>query len=252
MTLVSVITPTFNSEATIEACVESVNGQLGVAIEHLVIDGSSADKTRELVEKYNHIIFKSEPDNGIYDAINKGLRLSSGGFIAICHSNDRFIAPNALQKLVDSMERSKSDFAYADCIYFKGKRMVRYYKSGALTESRLSYGLAPAHTTLLIRRSILKKVGFYTEHYPICGDFEYFVRLRRNSYTYIEEPLVAMSTGGASRFSYKNAWSLSIDLRNVLRRHSIKTNLLKLFMRYPIKKISSQLYKITYRSKKCQ
>lgn len=247
MPLVSVITPTLNSEDTIEACIESVNDQLGVTIEHLVVDGSSTDKTRELVDKFNHITCISEPDNGIYDAINKGLRLSSGEFIAICHSNDRFIASNALQKLVDNMQRSQSDFSYADCIYFSGKRMVRYYKSGALSEARLSYGLAPAHTTLVIRRSILKEIGFYSEHYPICGDFEYFVRLRHNSYSYIEEPLVAMSTGGASRFSCKNAWSLSNDLRNVLREHGINTNLLKLFTRYPVKKISSQLYKTTRR-----
>lgn len=252
MNLVTVITPTYNSENSIEACIKSVHDQRGVTVEHLVVDGSSTDKTKEILKKHENVTHISEPDNGIYDALNKGLRLASGDFIAICHSDDVFIDPDALFKLVNGMQQSDSDFSYADCIYLSGKRLVRYYKSGELNKRRLSYGLAPAHTTLVMRRSLISTVGYYSLKYPICGDFEYFTRLLGHSYTYVKEPLVVMSPGGASGFTYKNAWRLSRELYEVLSKYGVATNLYKIFTRYPLKTLSSQLNKLTYWSKKCR
>lgn len=249
MTLVTVITPTFNSESTLEFCIASIKNQRDVDIEHLVIDGLSKDRTPEILQRHNEITYVSEPDYGIYDAINKGLQIASGDFIAICHSDDFFLDNYALCKLIRSVQENKTEFAYADCIYVKNSRLVRYYKSGELNKRRLSFGLAPAHTTLVMRRSLLSSSGTYSLKYPICGDFDYFTRLLGLRYSYVEEPLVAMSVGGASNFNYRTAWSLNVDLQEILTNSGISTNLLKLLARYPYKKLSSQFNMLKYRKK---
>ena len=154
-----------------------------------------------------------------------------------------------MKELKKSMELNNVDFAYADCIYVNNNQFVRYYMSGELNFRRLSYGLAPAHTTLVIRRSLLSQVGNYSLKYSIYGDFDYFTRLCGLRYSYLKEPLVAMSVGGTSNFNYKNAWRLNLDLYEILTKSGISTNLLKLASRYPYKKISSKLNMAVYRRK---
>ena len=241
MTKVSIITPSFNSELTIERCIQSVQYQKKIDIEHVVIDGASVDQTAKIVNGHDSVKFLSEPDSGIYDALNKGLFNSTGDFIALCHSNDYFNCDNAIAKMVNAMQLENTDFAYADCIYVNNLQPTRYYKSGQLSSRRLSYGLAPAHTTLVLRRSLLKTVGQYSLKYPICGDFEYFTRLLDIPYSYIREPLVSMTVGGASSFNFKTAMQLNVQLEEILKNKGITTNYLKLYLRYPYKYISSKL-----------
>ena len=174
---ISIITPSYNSEDKINRCIQSVAKQKDVDIEHLIIDGLSEDRTSEIVKGYPELRFVSEPDSGIYDAINKGLNFASGDYIALCHSNDYFLCSSALAKLIQLMQYENTDFAYSDCLYESNQSPVRYYKSGELTSQRLSFGLAPAHTTLVIRRSVINSIGNYDLKYPVCGDFEYFTRL---------------------------------------------------------------------------
>ena len=241
MYTISIITPSYNSEDKIERCIQSVAKQKDVDMEHLIIDGSSEDRTSEIVKRYPELRFFSEPDAGIYDAINKGLNLAKGDFIALCHSDDYFLCTSALAKLIQLMHRKNTDFAYADCLYESNHTPVRYYKSGKLNSLRLSFGLAPAHTTLVMRRSVINSIGIYDLKYPVCGDFEYFTRLLGLSYSYLGKPLVAMSVGGASSFNIKSAMKLNRQLLEILQNKGIPTNLLKLMARYPYKYLSSKL-----------
>ena len=247
MSKVSIITPSYNSYYTIERCIQSVKCQKNIDTEHIVLDGASVDQTLEIVKRHESVKFFSEPDSGIYDAINKGLNNSTGDFIAICHSNDYFSREDSIAKIVNKMQIENTSFAYADCIYVNNMLPVRYYKSGKLSSARLSYGLAPAHTTLVIRRSLLDTVGIYSLRYPICGDFEYFTRLLDIPYSYIGEPLVNMTVGGASSFNFRTAMQLNIQLKEILNNKGISTNYLKLNFRYPYKYISSKLNILTNR-----
>ena len=134
MTNISVVTPTYNSEASLDRCIKSIRNQRNINIEHLIIDCKSEDKTLEILRKFHIGSVLSEPDLGIYDAINKGLRLATGDFIAICHSDDCYINYGALYRFTKSMQSKNADFAYTDCVYERNSHFVRYYKPGALNE----------------------------------------------------------------------------------------------------------------------
>ena len=250
MPKVSVLTPTFNSIETLPSCVDSVQMQKNVEVEHIVIDGGSTDNTVDFLQSKPQVLWISEKDRGVYDALNKGMNMSQGDFIAICHSDDTFIDQNFLSNAINKMSDENSDFYYADCFYISAKKpnsISRYYKSGNLSKKRLSLGLAPAHTTLIIRTSVARAIGLYDLNYPVCGDFEYFVRLCDRSYSYEEVPVVAMREGGISNFSWKTAISINRQLLRILRCYEIKSSVVHLLIRYPVKLIVSHLNLMKYK-----
>lgn len=240
MSKVSVITPTYNSAKTIETCIKSVQAQRNVDIEHIVVDGLSTDSTIEIVERYPCVKWISERDYGIFDALNKGIDKSTGEFVAICHSDDQFCSEKTIVTLVNAMQKEHTEFAYADCVYVHRGKWKRYYKSGNLNKSRLSYGIAPAHTTLVARKSLLTLVGDYSLEYPVCSDFEFFTRLLGKSYSYVDKPMVYMGTGGASSFQFKTAMQINVQLKKILSDSKIPTSYPKLYFRYLHKQFTSR------------
>ena len=155
---VSIITVSFNSKATIEDTILSVLSQGHKNIEYIVVDGGSTDGTLEIISKHKNRIARvvSEPDKGMYDAINKGIRLATGDIIGLLHSDDVYISEEVIGNIVDEF-RGGVDSVYADLVYVKRdntEKVVRYYDSSAFDVSKFAYGWMPAHPTCFFKKNM--------------------------------------------------------------------------------------------------
>lgn len=203
---VSILTIVYNRAYCIKSCIESVLEQTYPDIEHLVIDGGSTDGTREIIETYKEKLgyFISEKDNGIYDALNKGIKRAKGDIIGILHSDDLFSGPHTISQIVDAFRSTGADLVYANGIYVDSKdvnKIKRVYPSGAFKKESLLYGWIPLHTTIFVRRTIFEKYGMYDVRYSIASDYEISLRWFQNDEIrkhYLDEWVVKMRLGGLS------------------------------------------------------
>ena len=239
---VSIITVVWNGEKTIKDTIESVLSQTYSDIEYILIDGCSTDKTVEVINDYGKQISKfiSEPDNGIYDAMNKGIDMATGDIVGILNSDDFYIDELTIGKVVKEFEEELVDSVYADLVYIKPENLnktVRYYDSSKFNPSKFAYGLMPAHPTFFVKREIYKKYGMFRTDLKIAADFDILARflyIHKISYSYINEVLVKMRTGGVST-SFSSIWINNIETLKVCRENGIKTNIFKIFHKYPKK-----------------
>ena len=161
--LISIVTVCFNSENTIKDTIDSVLNQTYGNIEYIIIDGGSIDGTVEFVQSYGDKIarFVSEPDKGIYDAMNKGIALATGDIIGILNSDDFYIDELVIEKVVKEFERN-IDCLYADLVYVRSEnlnKVVRYYDSSHFSPQKFAYGLMPAHPTFFVKKDIYERYG---------------------------------------------------------------------------------------------
>lgn len=219
---VSIITSCFNREKTIRNSIESVLSQDYDNIEYIVIDGASTDSTLSIINEYRDRIsvILSEPDKGMYEGINKGLRLATGDIVGLLHSDDEFYATDSISQIVNEFERTKSDFVYGNGIFVRPDDLnyvVRDWISGGYEQKKLKRGWLPLHTTVYIKREILNKVGYYDESYKISADSDWQLRcLYKNTLkvSYLNEYIIRMRMGGAST-SFKKTmqkWREDLDL----------------------------------------
>jgi len=211
---ISLITAVYNNASGLRSSLESSLGQTHQDVERIVIDGVSTDGTLQVLEDYtskiDHIV--SEPDNGIYDALNKGIQLATGDIIGILHSDDLFAGPDILEKIARKFESSSIDLLYGDLCYVSNQNpneIVRYWRAGAFTQSKLPNGWMPPHPTVYVRRELFEKYGLYDTHYRIAADYDWMLRLltkQTMDVAYFPEVLVHMRTGGTSNRSFKNLW----------------------------------------------
>lgn len=248
---VSIVTVTFNSAATVADTLRSVLNQSYHDIEYWVIDGASTDKTLEIVRQWEprfngrlHLI--SEPDRGIYDAMNKGVRHSTGDIVGILNSDDFFTSPTVIEQVVKSFT-PEIDALFGDVHYVHPdnlKNCVRYY-SGRLYRpwtSRLGY--MPPHPSLYLRRNLFERFGYYQTHYRISADFELIARLlfcHRVPYRYLHLDVVTMRTGGASTESLASRMRGTEEDLLACRQLGIRTNRVLIFSKYLLK-LYSQLF----------
>lgn len=201
---VSVVTVCFNSAATIEDTIRSVRGQEYESIEHVIVDGGSMDGTREIVSRYNGRIkkFVSEPDCGIYDAMNKGLRLATGDIVGFLNADDIYASPAVISEVVTAIREDRVDGVYGDLVYVGRRdlnRVVRYWKAGPYRPRAFYDGWSPPHPTFFCRASLYGRLGGFDPEYRIAGDFELMLRfIEKNGIRvrYIPKPLVRMRAGG--------------------------------------------------------
>ena len=239
---VSIITVVRNNKETIKDAIDSVLSQTYKDIEYIVIDGGSTDGTVDIVKEYQDKIsvFISEPDEGIYDAMNKGIALATGNVIGILNSDDFYIDEFVIEKVVKEFEEKNVDSVYADLVYVEPKNLnktVRYYDSGNFNPSKFSYGWMPAHPTFFVKRKAYEKYGVFRTDLKIAADFDILVRflyIHKISYSYIKEALVKMRTGGVST-SFNSIWINNIETLRVCRDNGIKTNIFKILSKYPAK-----------------
>ena len=204
---VSIITATFNCSDTIEDCLSCVQNQSYHEIEKIIIDGGSTDGTLEVIKRYKDKVdyWISEPDRGIYDALNKGIRMARGDVIGILHSDDLFADNFVVETVVDCFFRNSVDSCYGDLVYVSRddtKKVVRYWKAGEFKREKFKYGWMPPHPTFFCKRHIYERYGLLNLNFPLAADYELMFRFlyRYNvSTAYIPKVLVKMRTGGTSR-----------------------------------------------------
>jgi glycosyltransferase involved in cell wall biosynthesis len=238
---ISIITVTYNSEKTINETLESVFRQNYANIEHIIVDGGSVDDTIDIVRSYGSNIekFISEPDEGIYDAMNKGISLASGDVIGILNSDDFYINEFVIEKVAKEFEK-KIDCLYADLVYVRAgnlNKTVRYYDSGRFSPSKFSHGWMPAHPTFFVKKDVYNKYGAFRTDLKIAADFDLMIKFLYTHnlvYSYIKEPIIKMRIGGVST-SFSSIWINNIETLRVCKDNGIKTNIFKILSKYPEK-----------------
>lgn len=210
---VSLLVTVYNVRNTLPITLQSIAQQDYPDIEVVIVDGKSTDGTVELIETFAartqerqgfSVRWISEPDGGLYDAMNKAYRMSTGDVIAVC--NDRLCKPNAISLVLAAIERSGEGCvgAHADLVYVEGERVIREWRMG---QGRLAAGWMPGHPTLFLRRGIYETYGLYDTSYRCAADYEFMVRFLKeetNVLAYVPEILVAMFYGGTSNAGLKN------------------------------------------------
>lgn len=209
MTRISVITASYNSAATICDCLESVAAQ--ELFEHIVVDGGSTDSTLEIVGRFPHVTrVVSEPDRGIYDAMNKGISLARGEVVAILNSDDFYADRGVLARVARLFEDQATDSCYGDLVYVDARdttRITRRWKSGPFVPGAFYWGWMPPHPTFFVRRSVYEKWGLFNLAMGSAADYELMLRFllrHRISARYLPEVLVKMRSGGVSNASLAN------------------------------------------------
>ncbi|RZK40534.1 MAG: glycosyltransferase [Pedobacter sp.] len=241
---VSLISVTYNSEKYIRSCIESVIAQSYKDVEYIIVDGASTDSTIQIVESYgaaiNHII--SEPDKGIYDAINKGIKVASGDVIGILNSDDFLSNQHVLKQIADEFIKNKNlDAIYADVAFVErtnGEKVLRYYSSQKFRPWMFRFGFQPAHPTFYAKKSVFEKFGLYRIDMKIAGDFELLARfISRNKIRvkYIKQQFVNMRIGGVSTSGLKSVVLLNSEIINALKINKIYTNKVFVYSKYLFK-----------------
>ncbi len=240
---ISVIAVCYNSEATIARSVESFLAQDYPDRELVVVDGASRDRTVEIVRSYDSPLIRveSEPDKGIYDAINKGIGRARGEVIGLLHSNDHFAGDGVLGRIARAFAEPMLDAVFADVTFFapaQPLRVVRRYRSHRFTPAMLSYCWMPAHPTLYLRRRVFDRFGLYRTDFRIASDFEFVARIFKDNtlrYLYFDEVWTRMQTGGASTGGLHSKWILNTEVLRACRELGIPSSGLHLLAKYPFK-----------------
>ena len=227
---ITIITATYNSEKTICECIESVNTQTYKNIEHIIIDGASKDNTLQIIKNRCSRISKiiSEPDNGIYDALNKGLLLATGNVIGFLNSDDFYASDKTLEIIANILYNDKTDGFFGDLQYVSHKniyKVIRFWGSTPFERKSLSSGWMPAHPTLYLRREVYKKHGNFDTSLKIAADYDFILRVFKDdslNFEYLPHVIVKMRTGGISNSSLKNIILKSKEDLRVIKKHKLK------------------------------
>jgi len=209
---ISVVTAIYNSKNTILSALTSVRQQDYPHVEHVIVDGSSTDGTLEILR--SHVddidVLISEPDTGMYSALNKGIRHSSGHVIGFLHGDDFFADGGVLRTVAGYFEKSNIDGLYGDLDYVSYShphKTIRRWRSGCFSSRKLSWGWMPPHPTLFLRKEVYERLGGFDETYKIAADYDFILRLLSSSETkiaYVPQVLTKMRLGGLSNRSLKN------------------------------------------------
>lgn len=239
---ISIITVCYNSAKTIADTIASVASQQYGNCEHIVIDGASSDGTTEIVKNATSIAqYISEPDQGIYDAMNKGLDRASGDLICFLNADDTYASTDVLSKVAHEMQQHDLDALIGDVAFFRRDnptRVVRRYHSNRFRPGRLAWGWMPAHPALFLRKEVVRQVGYFKTDYRIAGDFDFIVRAFHGQplkYRHIPEVLVRMQIGGISTGGWRSTVRLNQEVLRACRENGLNTHVLKILSKYPMK-----------------
>lgn len=239
----SVITTCYNRVGTIRETIESVLAQDYCDVEYIVVDGASTDGTLDVIREYEDRIDKivSEKDSGMYEAINKGIRLATGDVICLLHSDDVFYDNRTLSDVATAFEQHDADFVYADGLYVDAKnpqKIIRNWIGGQYKRWKVRMGWLPLHPTCYIRREVMLREGLYNEKYKIAADTDLLIRYlyeRSLSVEYLHRYVVRMRMGGLSTDQQKRKMMWREDVE-IFRSHgfsAVPTKLLKMAWKVP-------------------
>jgi len=223
---ISIITATYNNESTITNTIESVNYQTIRPYEHIIIDGKSKDETLKKLQPYPHLKIISEPDKGLYDALNKGINLAQGEIIGFLHGDDFYADEHVLELVQKTFEQSDCEAVYGNLQYVLAdntSKIIRKWDAGQYHRKKIKRGCMPPHPTLFLKKSVYEKYGNFDLSYSIASDYELMMRfLWKNniSISYIPRVLVNMRSGGKSNRLGNIYLKMKEDYR-VIRTHHI-------------------------------
>ncbi|MDA7754875.1 glycosyltransferase [Pseudomonadales bacterium] len=241
---ISIITVCYNSEKTIRDTIESVLSQEYPDIEYIVIDGLSDDSTVSIINEYRDNISKiiSEPDNGLYDAMNKGIKNSTGDVVGILNSDDLFENSTVISDVMEHFDNRPSiSLLFGDVVHVDPnnlKKITRFYSSKKFKPFKLRFGWMPPHTATFIKTEVFKIVGDYSLDYRISADYELFVRMlivNKLVYSRLDKVLVRMRSGGLSTSGIKSNFLLNTEIVKACRDNGTYTNFLLLLLKIPMK-----------------
>lgn len=240
---VSIITSCFNRVSTIRGAIESVLAQDYPDIEYIVVDGASTDGSLDVIKEYDGRVSRiiSEPDHGMYEAINKGIRAASGEIIGLVHSDDFLYDTHVISDVVGRFEASGADFVYGDGIYVdfdNTGRVVRNWIGGRYSKLKVKCGWLPLHPTCYIRREVMAREGFYDESYKIAADSDLLVRYLYKAdlnVEYMRRYIIRMRMGGLSTDAAKRKAMWKEDIR-LYRNHGfmpVPSKIMKMMWKIP-------------------
>lgn len=241
--MISIITATFNSAKTLKDTIQSVLRQTNKDFEYLIIDGGSTDETIDIVKSYEsefsgRLKWVSEKDQGIYDAMNKGIKMASGDVVGILNSDDYFTSDDILQTVDNAFKSHEIDAIYGDIHFIRDgnpQKCVRYYSSRMFRPFWLRFGFMPAHPSFYCKREVFEKAGLYSLDYKIGADYEMMVRLfkkYRIMSQYINKDFVTMRTGGASNNNVRSRITLINEDVKACKENWVYTNCLFVMIKY--------------------
>lgn len=216
---ISVITIVYNAQDTIKRCIESVIGQNYNNIEYIIIDGGSTDNSLQIINQYkSHIkVLVSEPDQGIYDAMNKGIRLATGEVVGMLNADDFFADQEVIPAVAQAFSDSNAGIIYGNLDYINSAgKIIRKWKSHTCGKKSFQWGFMPPHPTFYCERNLFEKYGFYSLEYGSAGDYELMVRFMHKyqmESRHLNKVLVKMQVGGISNSNLINrikAWSFDL------------------------------------------
>ena len=229
---ISIITSCYNRVSTIRGAIESVLAQDYPDIEYIIVDGASTDGSveviRDAIEGHeDRVKFISEPDHGMYEAINKGIRMATGDYIGLVHSDDFLYSPHTVSDIVRRLEETHADFLYGDGLFVNAEntdKVVRKWIGGTYRLWKVRHGWLPLHPTCYIRREVMEKLGGYDESYMIAADTDLLVRYLLDNHVktdYLKKYIVRMRMGGMSTDNSRRAKMWKEDIR-VYSSHGFK------------------------------
>jgi len=231
----SIVTVCYNSETTIRSTLESVSEQGYGDIEHVIIDGESTDGTLSILNEYHlkNKVVVSEPDNGIYDAMNKGIKLASGDVVGTLNADDFYINDQVISHIAEVFEDPAVEACYADLVYVSPentKKVVRYWKSQPYQNGLFKSGWMPAHPTFFVRKNVYERLGFFDSNFKIAADFELlfrFIEQHKIKTVYIPKVIVKMRTGGTTNKNIKNIFIQNKEIISTLKAFYTNFSLIK-------------------------
>lgn len=223
---ISIITVCYNSATTIDSTLRSVTSQDYPDIEYIIVDGGSTDGTLDIIKRYQNVsILVSEPDKGIYDAMNKGIRLATGDVIGTLNADDFYTDNTAVSDVAKTFEDNAVDACFADLVYVDQNntdKIVRYWKSQQYQPGLFKKGWMPAHPTFFVRKAIYEKFGAFDLNFRIAADFELLFRLiEKNKIrtVYLPRVIIKMRLGGTTNKNLKNIRIQNTEIIQILRAY---------------------------------
>ncbi len=228
---ISIITVCYNSAVTIRDTIESVLTQDYLNIEYIIVDGASKDGTMDIVRQYGDKIDRviSEPDNGIYDAMNKGIGVATGDIIGLLNADDFYADGTVLESVSQCFLKDNVDIVYGDLCYVrkdKPTEIVRYWKSSEYKPDKFKHGWVPPHPTFFVRRNVYQKNdGLYDTGFKLASDFELMLRClfaKKMNSRYLPKVLVKMRLGGKTNQSLTNIFSQNLEIFRAFKKNKLE------------------------------
>ncbi|QHT65757.1 glycosyltransferase [Rhodocytophaga rosea] len=246
---ISIITVSFNSSKTIRDTIQSVLSQHYSNIEYIIVDGGSTDGTLDIIHSYEHKNIKwiSEPDKGIYDAMNKGLSMSTGDIIGILNSDDFYLHRNVISKVAETFLETQAESVYSDLAYVDAintNKIIRYWRSGSYKDGSFLQGWMPPHPTFFVKKEIYQKYSAFNLRFKSAADYELMLRLlhkHKITTAYIPDLTVMMRAGGKSNANLKSRLHANAEDRLAWKLNKLNPYPYTLLLK-PLRKIEQYLF----------